>query len=102
MRDQLPIAQPPALHVIMPLSTAQHSLALLLADTLHANNLCTQTLLEGDSIKSMMRKANKMGAIYALIVGDEEQEKQLVTLKQMTTGEQKQVSQVGLVEFLKR
>jgi histidyl-tRNA synthetase len=102
MRGQLPIAQPPALHVIMPLSSAQQSLALLLADTLHAHNLCTQTLLEDDSIKSMMRKANKMGAAYALILGDEEQEKKMVTVKHMITGEQEQVTQIELVRYLKK
>lgn len=76
IRDTLALPQQPALHVILPIEEKQYSLALLLADTLQHNGLCTDVLLEGGSIKSMMRKANKMGAKYALIVGaDEQQEK---------------------------
>lgn len=102
IRDTLPIAQSRPLYVMMPLSQAQQPLALLLADTLHAANLVVDTLLDGDSLKSMMRKANKMGAVYALILGDQEQQNKTVVVKNMMTGEQHELAQVDLATFLKR
>lgn len=100
--DKLPLPQPAPLYVIMPLSEEQNPIALLLADTLYAANLATDTLLDGDSLKSMMRKANKMGAAYALILGDEEQQNKTVLVKNMMNGQQEQVAQIDLVSYLKR
>lgn len=90
------------LYVVMPMSAAQIPLALLIADMLHAHKLCAQALVEGDSLKSMMRTANKMGASRALIIGEDEQKQQTVMVKNMTTGAQEQVPQIKLVELLKR
>ena len=70
------------------LGAAQQTLALLLADELHAKDLCTEVMLEGGSIKSMMNKANKLGAAYALILGEEEQKKNQIMVKNMITGSQ--------------
>ncbi len=101
MMDKLPLPQPAPLYVVMPLSEEQNPLALLLADTLHAADLTTDTLLDGDSLKSMMRKANKMGAAYALILGDEEQQNKTVLVKNMMNGQQEQVAQIDLVNYLR-
>lgn len=101
-KDKLLIPQKPRLHVVMPLSQEQHSLALLMADELHAKNLCTEVLLDESSVKNMMRKANKMGAYYCLILGQEEQEQKMVTIKNMITGAEEKVLQTQAVEYLKR
>ncbi len=101
-KDQLPLEKLPALQVIMPLTSSQHSLALLLADDLQAQHLCVDILLAGDSLKSMMRKANKMGATYALILGEEEQKTRTVTIKNMTTGHEERVAQIDTASFVKK
>ncbi len=101
LRDQLNIPHPPALHLIIPMTATQHTLALLLADELRAHNICTDILFEG-SIKTMMRKANKLGAAYALILGETEQQNRTVMLKNMTTGAEEAVAQVDLVARLKK
>lgn len=101
MRDQLNIAHPPALHVIIPMTPAQHTLALLIADELQAHNICTDILFEG-SIKTMMKKANKLGAAYALILGETEQENRTVTVKNMTTGTEQTIPQISLIDNLKK
>ena len=59
-------------------------------------------LLEGGSIKSMMNKANKLGAAYALILGEQEQQKNQVMVKNMITGEQELISQADLVAYLQK
>lgn len=89
------------LYIIMPMSKEQYPLALLLADELQANKLCCDILVESDSVKSMMRKANKMGAKFVIIVGEEEQKNSIVTLKNMVTGSEEKISQSKLVEYLK-
>jgi len=100
IKEKLLLPQEPVLHLILPIEKDQHILALLIADNLQSDGLCTDILLEGDSIKSMMRKANKMGAKFCLIVGPDEQEKKMVTVKNMMTGESKAVLQIDLSNYL--
>ncbi len=102
MKDRLVLPQAPALLVIMPLTIAQNPLALLLADTLHAAKLSTEVFLDGDSLKSMLRRANKMGASYVVIVGDEEQQAKTVVVKNLMTGHQEAVAQIDLVSYLRK
>ena len=101
-KEKLPLPIKPALHVIMPLSQEQQVLGVLIADELLARNLCTDILLEGDSVKSMMRKANKLGAQYALLIGPDEQAQKVVTVKQMMTGQEEKVHQKDLISYLLR
>ncbi len=100
-RAMVVLPQPAPLYMIMPLGPEQTPLALLLADTLHAANLVADTLLDGDSLKSMMRKANKMGTAYALILGPEEQQNKSVLVKNMMNSQQEQVAQIDLINYLK-
>lgn len=100
IKDKLSIPEKPNLTVIIPVAQEQVMLALLLADELHAHNRCTQTLLDGGSMKSMMRKANKMGAKYVVIIGQDEQEKHEVTLKNMFNSTEQRIKQTALLEHI--
>lgn len=100
-KNKLIIPQKLPLYIIMPMTKEQYPLALLLADELQAHKLCTDILLEGDSVKSMMRKANKMGAKFVIIIGEEEQKNRIVTLKNMITGSEEKIEQAKLVGYLK-
>src|SRR5665648_264130 len=55
----------------------------------------------GGSLKSQMRIANKVGAKYAIIVGEEELSKNMVILRNMLTKEQKEVKIDNLINELK-
>lgn len=101
LQDQLAITYPPALHMIIPMTPAQHILALLLADELHAHSISTDIIFEG-SMKSMMRKASSLGASYALIIGETEQQNHTVMVKNMTTGTEESVAHIDLVKYLKK
>ena len=101
-KNVLQIPHPAKLHVILPLGQSQRMLALLLADELQAVGLCTEVLLEDASIKNMMQKANKLGAAYVLLLGDDEQQKNQVTVKNMQTGAQETISQAELVSYLQK
>jgi len=52
------------------------------------------------SLKSQMRLAHKIGAKYTLIVGEEELAKNMVTLRNMQTKEQKEVEMDNLIDEL--
>lgn len=52
------------------------------------------------SLKSQMRLANKIGARYTIIIGEEELFKNMVTLRNMKTKEQKEVKIDNLIDEL--
>ncbi len=98
--DSLLLPQLPRLQVIIPLEKELHPLALLIGDDLQSKGLAVDILFEPGSIKSKMKKANKMGAAYVLIIGTEERDKRSVMVKNMITGEQKEVLQIDLGSYL--
>lgn len=96
---ELDIQEEP-LHVIMPLSEEQFVLAMLVEQELLKANFAVETILEKSSLKSMMRKANKMGAKYSLIIGEDEQKNRTVLVKNMVNGQENVINQPKLVDFL--
>jgi histidyl-tRNA synthetase len=102
IKDKLPLAQSAELQIIIPMKEEQKLMALLIADQLIINGLTVEVLLEDASMKSKMRKANKLGAKNVLIIGSEEQATQEVTIKNMLTGQEDKILQVNLIEFLKK
>jgi len=101
VKNQLAVPEEPALYVLIPMSEEQQSLALLLADKLVDGRLCVDVLLEGGSMKSLMRRANKMGASHVLILGEEEMKNGTVSIKNMVSGESQVVKQDKILEILK-
>jgi len=101
MQNQLAIPEKPALTIIVPVASEQHTLALLLADSLYAQGIAVDVFFDG-SLKSMMRKANKLGATSVLIIGEEELQNKTVTIKNMTTGTTQSVPQIDVAQWLKR
>lgn len=61
---------------------------------------------EGDhldrSVRAQMKYANKIGASYSLILGEEELVKEKATLKNMNTGKQEEIQLSQLVEIMKQ
>lgn len=100
IQNKLALPEDPALYVVIPLEKAQHGLALQLADAMIKAGLTTEVLFEG-SVKSMMRKANKLGATSCLILGEAEQQAGTVLIKNMQTGDEESVSQPEAIVKLK-
>jgi len=94
------LPQPKPIQVIIPVAREQQAVAMLLADHLIAQGKCVTVLLEGDSMKSMMRKANKLGAQHALIIGEDEQKNNSVTIKNMITSKTDTVKQTDVLRYL--
>jgi len=102
VKNKFLLPQLPALYVVLPLSGQQQLLALLIADHLRAHNLSVDLLLEGESVKSMMRKANKMAASYVILIGEMEQKEKKATVKNMMTGTEVCIPQTELASYLNR
>ena len=56
----------------------------------------------GRSVKAQMKYANKIGAKYSLIIGDEEVKNDLASLKCMDTGEIQEVKLSELEKYLQK
>lgn len=97
---QIPSKQP--LYIVAPLSHEQYSIALLIADELQANGLCVDVLLEGASLKSMLRTANRDAAKACIIIGPDEQKERSALVKNMVTGTEEKILQRQIADFLKK
>jgi histidyl-tRNA synthetase len=100
-QNKLAIPQAPTLNVIIPTKIAQHQLALLLANELQNNGTCVDVFLEKNSIENLIKKTNKLGAKFALILGEDEQKNGTVSIKNMQTGQTTIVKQVEACKILK-
>ncbi len=98
IKERLSLAHAEAPVVIIPVEVQQNALALIVADNLLNNGKCVDILLDETSIKSKMRKANKMGAQWAVIIGPQEQLAKTVLLKHMLTGQEKSVPQINIAK----
>ncbi len=101
IQDKLPLEMAPRLHVIIPMTPAQDTLGLLLAHELRRENLTSDIMLDKASATNMMKKANKLGASWVLLIGENEQQSNTVMLKNMMTGKSTPVKQSDLIKVLK-
>ena len=76
--------------------------AFKMTETLRAAGLACDMNFQAGSVKSQMRSANKSGALTAIILGEEEEKKEIITLKNMATGEQKEVPMDDLIPAIEK
>jgi histidyl-tRNA synthetase len=100
-KDKLVIPTQPTLHVIIPMSPEQKPLALMLASELQEKQLCTEIILANASMTNLMKRANKLGAKFVLILGENEQKDGTVSIKNMQTGQSSIVKQAEVVAILR-
>ncbi|MCA9399311.1 MAG: histidine--tRNA ligase, partial [Candidatus Omnitrophica bacterium] len=67
---------------------------------LRQNSIPSDMSFKAASMKSQMRLANKTGAEYVLILGEEELQKETATIKNMKTGEQEDVGFDNIVNYI--
>ena len=79
---------------------AAHSLGIIAQ--LRKNNISAELYPEAGKMKKQMGYANSHNIPYVAIIGESEMESNLVTLKDMNSGEQKQVTTEGLIETLSK
>lgn len=77
------------------------SRALEVATIVRSKGINTDVYLEEKKIKAKFKYADKLKIPYVAVIGEEEEKNGTVTLKNMTTGEQEEVSVEKMLEILK-
>lgn len=85
---------------VIPMSDAAEAEAWKLAQALRVQGISTDILYKGNG-KKRFERANKIGARFAAILGDDELKNGQVTLKNLSTGLQQTMSQDAVVAALK-
>ena len=86
--------------IILPM-TENFNYVYKVASIFRQNNIKTD-ICYLNKFKQLMRYADRQKTPFVVIIGDDEIEKEVVTLKNMTTGDQKLVSLNNLVEEYKK
>ncbi len=87
---------------IASIGTEAELAAQSLVYQLRKAGICCEKDALARSVKAQMKYANKIGAKYAVVLGDEEIAQQRVTVKEMETGEQTTVALQELQKFLEQ
>jgi len=74
---------------------------LKLLNTLRRQGITSDTDYEDKSLKGALRKANDLSSRLVLIIGEDELKKSVVMLKDMVSGEQKEIKQDDIIAELK-
>ena len=77
---------------VAPLGDRAQGVSQAICQALRASGLSAETDLMGRSLKAQMKYADKIGAHYVAILGDDELDNQVATVKNMVEGQSKQVS----------
>ena len=90
------IAPPTKPIAIIPFGEAEQYVALKILQNLRQNGIYGEILIKGNMSKRF-KKAENIGASLMLLLGDDEVAAGVVTLKNLNTGEQKQVAIDGII-----
>ncbi|MEM9685035.1 MAG: His/Gly/Thr/Pro-type tRNA ligase C-terminal domain-containing protein, partial [Pseudomonadota bacterium] len=92
---------PPARRAIalVPVGATAEGEMRRLAERLRATGLRVDLAYSGN-VGRRMKRANRIGAVASVIVGDDELEKNVATIRNMDSGEQDEVALTALEEYL--
>ena len=100
-RGEVPTSKPKSVCVVS-LEKCCNETAFNLMQQLRAAGIRTEGGLFDKNIKGQMKQADRCGASYALILGGDELQKQVATLKDLTSGEQRQIPFAQVVNEVKK
>ena len=86
---------------IVPISVAGKQMALSLAELLRSGGVAVDIAYGDRSLKGGMKAADKSGARFSLVLGDDESEASELTVKDMQNGSTHSVTIASLADFLK-
>jgi histidyl-tRNA synthetase len=87
---------------VMPLGAEQVNYAYAIAMLLRSSGLATDLSYEPKNIKAQIKAAVGLGAKFALIVGEEELKKEIVTIKNLDTQTQDAIPIKDLLSYLRK
>lgn len=86
---------------LVPIGVAAESQALALAETLRASGLRVDLGYSGN-VGRRMKRANRLNAVAAVLIGEDELAKGVATVRDMDGGEQQEIDLIKLPEALSR
>jgi histidyl-tRNA synthetase len=95
-----PASQAPPVIFIAPLGEAAVSWSVQTMRSLRQQGLAVEMDLLGRGLKAQLREANRRQARLALIIGDNELQKQQATVRHLETSQQNEVAFADLVSYL--
>ncbi|MEX1326232.1 MAG: histidine--tRNA ligase [Desulfobacterales bacterium] len=87
---------------VAALGEKSQSLAFEWTCRLGLTGICAETDFSNKSLKSQMKRADRLGASYVLIVGDQELEEGTAILRNMATKEQTSISLDNVIESIQQ
>lgn len=101
-KEGVELAKEPGIDVYIGiLGTEVRGKAFEFVTGLRNEGIITETDYMDRSVKAQMKYANKIGAKYVALLGEDEMKNQKVTLKNMQNGEQSEVDFDKFVEYMK-
>jgi len=94
-----PLPQPQVM--IIHLGQESKQVAIRLANELRMADIRTELSFGDRSLRAQLRRADRVGAAYACILGEEELQSGQVAVKDLTTGSQQSVARESILEWLK-
>ena len=85
---------------IIPMDEEQKQEAIKLTNTLRMNGFTADLDTLSRNLKSNFKQADRLGAKYIIIIGEEEQKTNILTLKNNKTKEEYKIETEKLIEFL--
>jgi len=96
-----PFADPPVTKIyIAPLCESAFPKAFEIAFLLRQKGVSTEIGLDGRSLKSQMKTADKLRAKYVVMIGEDEINKGFVTIRDMVSGEQEAIDFQIVIDVL--
>jgi len=95
-------ASAPAPIFVVPVGAVPVGEALDVAESLRSGGLCVETELTGRSMKAALKRADRSGARWVLLIGDDEVGSGTVTIRDLNRGEQRRVQRSEIVSHMEK
>ena len=95
-------ARLPAPIFVIPVGAVPGGEALDVAESLRSGGLHVETELTGRSMKAALKRADRSGARWVLLIGDDEVGSGTVTIRDLNRGEQQQVPRSEIVSHMEK
>lgn len=102
VQDKLPKEEPKLFAMLIALGEQAQTEGFALLSTLRSQGMPVGMDLLGRSLKNQLKSANRLGARYAFILGEEELTRNVLVIKDLMLGEQMEVSLIDAVQEINK
>ncbi|TGE34167.1 histidine--tRNA ligase [Desulfosporosinus sp. Sb-LF] len=102
VQNKLPEEKPRLFAMLIALGEKAQNEGFALLSALRTQGISVSMDLQGRNLKAQLKAANRQGAHYALILGEEELEKNVILIRDLTLGEQSEIPLVDAVEEINK